>query len=72
MAVRKALAWKALNGMTKIWTLDMKLYLNKWFFLSTVKSILLYGCESWSITETQGRSLNGTYTRMLRKVLNIH
>ena len=50
----------------------MKLYLNKRFCWSTVESILLYGCESWSMTETQGRSLNGTYTRMLVKVLNIH
>ena len=72
MAVRKALAWKALNGMTKIWTSDMKPDLKKRFFLSTVESILLYGCESWSMTETQERSLNGTYTRMLRKALNIH
>ena len=72
IAVRKALAWKALNGMTKIWTSDMKPDLKKRFFLSTVESILLYGCESWSLTETQERSLDGTYTRMLRKALNIH
>ena len=72
IAVRKALAWKALNGMTKIWTSDMKPDLKKRFFLSTVESILLYGCESWSLTETQEKSLNGTYTRMLRKALNIH
>ena len=26
----------------------------------------------WSLTETQEKSLNGTYTRMLRKALNIH
>ena len=58
--------------MTKIWTSDMKPDLKKRFFLSTVESILLYGCESWSMTETQERSLNGTYTRMLRKALNIH
>ena len=72
IAIRKALAWKALNGMSKIWTSSMKPELKKRFFLATVESILLYGCESWTMTEAQEKSLNGTYTRMLRKALNVH
>ena len=72
ISVRKALAWKALNGMSKIWKSDMAPDLKKRFFISTVESILLYGCESWAMTETMERSLNGTYTRMLRDALNIH
>ena len=72
ISVRKALAWKALNGMSKIWKSDMAPDLKKRFFFSTVESILLYGCESWAMTETMERSLNGTYTRMLRDALNIH
>ena len=40
------------------------------FLIATIESILLYGCETWTLTETMERSLNGTYTRMLRKVLN--
>ena len=72
IAVRKALAWKALNGMSKIWTSSMKPELKKRFFLATVESILLYGCESWAMSEQQEKSLNGTYTRMLRKALNVH
>ena len=72
MPVRKALAWKALNDMTKIWTSDMKPDLKKRFFLSTVESTLLYGCKSWSVTEMQERSFSGTYTKILRKALNIH
>ena len=65
-------AWKALNGMTRIWTSRVKPELKKMFFLSTVETILLYGCESWSVTEAQEKTLNGTYTRMLRKALNVH
>ena len=40
--------------------------------ISTVESILLYECESWTLTETMERKLNGTYTRMLRTAQNIH
>ena len=72
ISVRKALAWKALNGMSKIWSSSMKKELKKRFFLATVESILLYGCESWSMTAAMERSLDGTYTRMLRKALNVH
>ena len=72
IAVRKALAWKALNGMSKIWSSSMNPELKKRFFLATVESILLYGRESWAMTEAQEKSLNGTYTRMLRKALNEH
>jgi len=42
------------------------------FFKGTVESILLYGCEAWALTEAMKHSLDGTYTRMLRKALNIH
>ena len=40
--------------------------------IATVESILLYGCESWTMSVAQENSLNRTYTRMLRKALNIH
>ena len=42
------------------------------FFIATIESILLYGCEAWTLTESMERSLDGTYTRMLRKALNVH
>ena len=41
------------------------------FFIAAIDSILLYGCESWTVTPRIEHSLNGTYTRMLRKVLGI-
>ena len=72
IAIRKAQAWKALNGMSRIWKSNMKQDLKKRFFIATVESILLYGCESWTLSAAQEKSLNGTYTRMLQKTLNIH
>jgi hypothetical protein len=42
------------------------------FFIATIESILLYGCEAWILTEAVMHSLNGTYTRMLRNARNVH
>ena len=70
--VRKALAWRALNSMSTIWKSRMRSNLKRRFFVATVESILLYGCESWALNERMEKSLNGTYTRMLQKVLNVH
>ena len=70
--IRKALAWKALNDMTNIWKSTMNPVLKKRFFVATVESILLHGCESWSMAKTMVKSLSGAYTRMLRKALNVH
>ena len=72
ISIRKAQAWRALNGMTKIWKSNMIKDLKIRFFIATIESILLYGCESWALSKAQEKSLDGTYTRMLRKALNIH
>ena len=40
-------------------------------FKATVESVLLYGCETWTLTKSLNKSLDGCYTRMLRKVLNV-
>ena len=40
-------------------------------FKATVKSILLYGSDSWSLTKSLQKRLHGTYTGILRKVQNI-
>src|SRR6188508_1154171 len=41
-------------------------------FRATVETVLLYGAQCWSLTTAQTRSLDGTYTRLLRKALNVH
>jgi len=68
---RKALAWKALNKMEKLWRSDLPNWMKLRFFRAAVESILLYGCDTWSLTETEEKTLDGCYTRMLRKIYNI-
>ena len=70
--IRKALAWRALNGIDKTWKSNLSPGVKKRFFVATVDSILLCGCESWALNKSMEKSLNGTYTCMLRKVLNVH
>ena len=60
-----------MNGMTEIWKSNINRELKIRFFIATIELILLYGCESWILTEAEEKLLNGTYTRMLRKTLNI-
>ena len=70
--IRKALAWKALNDMGRIWKSIMSIDLKRKFFVATIESILLYGCEAWTLTNAMEKALDGSYTRMLRKALNVH
>lgn len=69
--VRKAKAWSALNGLTSIWKSNLPPKLKRNFFCAAVESVLLYGSCAWTLTTQQVTSLDGTYTRMLRAVLNI-
>ena len=47
---RKALAWKALNQMDKIWKSELLDALKLRFFRATVEAILLYGSATWSLS----------------------
>ena len=69
--VRKAKAWAALNGMMKIWNSDITRPVKARFFFATVESVLLYGSETWTLTPSLEKSLNGCYTRMLRVAFNV-
>ena len=40
------------------------------FFQAAVASILLYGCTTWTLTKRLEKKLDGSYTRMLRAILN--
>ena len=72
LKVRKALAWKALNGMASVWNSNLPRQIKLSFFYATVESVLLYGSECWTLKPTLQKSLDGCYTRMLRVVLNIN
>ena len=68
----KALAWRALNGMKSVWNSKLSRSIKVSFYQATVGSVLLYGCESWTLKETLRKSLDGCYTRMLPVMLNIN
>ena len=38
---------------------------------ASVISVLLYGSETWTISQTMAKRINGSYSRMLRMALNI-
>ena len=45
LKVRKALAWRALNGMASVWNSNLPRQIKLSFFYATVESVLLYGSE---------------------------
>ena len=69
--IRKAKAWNALNKMNRAWKSKMKRKMKVRLFRSTVETILLYGSETWTITKSLGKRIDGCYSRMLRAALNI-
>ena len=69
--VRKALAWRALHSLKKVWRSSMSKQLRQNLFLATVEAVLLYGCEAWTLTARDESRLDGCYTRMLRMAMNV-
>ena len=68
---RKALAWKACNKMSSIWKTTLPRTFKVRLLSATVESVLLYGCESWTLTQKLEKMLNRCYTLLLRCALNI-
>ena len=60
--VRKALAWSACHKLRKIWTSTLSKRITIRLFIATVESVLLYGAETWTITQTIKKQLDGCYT----------
>ena len=71
ISVRKALAWSACHRLRKIWSSKLKRKIKERLFLATVESVLLYGADTWTLTKTMEKQLNGCYTRMLRMAFNV-
>ena len=69
--VRKAQAWQACHKLKKIWTSELPRKTKIRLFQTTVESVLLYGSETWTLTKQLEKSIDGTYTRMLRTALNV-
>ena len=66
-----ALAWAASNNMTKIWKSSISKTVRLRLFRATVESVLLYGSEAWTLTDTTTKRLDGAYTRLLRTALGV-
>ena len=64
-------AWGAMVGLNDLWKSALSDNIKRDFFQAAVQSILIYGSESWTLTKKLEAKLDGTYTRMLRAVLNI-
>ena len=71
LKIRKGQAWSVLHSMKKVWTSTLSARLKRSLFVATVESVLLYGAETWTLTTSLEKSLDGCYTRMLRMALNI-
>ena len=57
--------------MDKIWKSNLNRTIKIRFFRVTIEPILLYGSETWTLSAKQHRRLDGCYTRLLRRVLNL-
>ena len=58
--------------MDNIWRSSLSRQLKVNFFRATIESILIYGAETWTLTEKLNAQIDGTYTRLLRHALNIN
>ena len=70
--VRKGKAWGACHQLKNIWKSGMRRDMKVRLFRATVESVLLYGSETWTISQSLVKRINGCYSRMLRMALNIH
>ena len=68
---RIAKAWGALNALSKVWLSPITKETKIRVFKALTKSILIYGCDSWTLTKSLTKNINGTNTQILRKVQNI-
>ena len=57
--------------MDKIWRSELPNDIKIGIFRATVESVLLYGSETWTLSERLHKRLDGTYTNLLRRVQGI-
>ena len=71
MNTRIGQAWSALNSLDRVWKASIKKEKKLKVFKASVKTILLYGSDSWSPNVALSKKLDGSYTKMLRTIYNI-
>ena len=57
---RKAQAWAAVHTLDKVWRVPICRLTKLNIFRTTVVPILIYGCDSWSLTQSVENALDGT------------
>jgi hypothetical protein len=69
---RKGLARSAFWSLKDIWRAEhIQLHLKIGIYKTAVLSILLYGCETWTMTKQMDIEINGFHTNCLRIILGI-
>ena len=71
IAVRIGLACKALQSLDAYWKSDMSRNIKTKIIRTAVEPVPLYGAETWTLKKGDTRSLDGVYTRMLRRVFTL-
>jgi hypothetical protein len=59
------------NKLEKIWKSKLDRTIKIKFFRACVESILMYGSETWTVTKALEERINGCYTQLLRRVMDI-
>ena len=72
LRVRKAKAWAACHRLRRVWNTDLRRSIKVNLFRTTVEAILLYGAETWTLTSSLEKQLDGCYSRMLRMALGVN
>jgi len=70
-STRRARAWDIAHKLKPLWTSRMPRATKVGVLTAAVESVLMYGSESWTLTETLTKRLDGLYTRLLRFALNV-
>ena len=63
---RLANAWAAIDRLSVVWKSDLTDKMKRSFFQAVVVSIVLYGCNTWTLTKRMEKQLDGNYAKMLR------
>jgi len=70
--IRRALAWQAMSRMKPIWeSPSIPNGVKRRLFQTTIEPVLLYGCDTWTMSVEFEARLDGTYTRLLRHCLRV-
>ena len=53
--------WRTCHQMRNIWNSKLSRKLKIMLMIATVESVLLYGCETWTLTNSLLKKLDGTH-----------